>query len=264
MSASSDPGRLTSLRGIVTAICIEAAAGVAESSERRAIRTKSTSTDIVTSTDLRTEALIIERIRAATPGARILAEEGGFVVAGNGSDTDLEWIVDPLDGTVNFAYGLPVTSVSIAVAIGGRPVAGCVADVMRGEVFSAHRGGGASLDGEPISVGAGTRLDQSLVATGYSYRPEVRTRHGRFIAELLDDVRDVRAFGSAALHLCWLAAGRIDIYVERDIKPWDYAAGSLIAEEAGAAVELPCLENDLLVTAANPVLSRAIAPIIAC
>ncbi len=264
MSESSDADRLRHLRDVATSICREAAAHVAASAERRAIGTKSTSTDIVTSTDLRTERLIIDRITAATPGARVLAEEGGFAETGIGGDTDLEWIVDPLDGTVNFAYGLPVTSVSVAVAIDGRPVAGCVTDIVRGEVFSAHRDGGATLDQTPIRVGSQTDLAHSLVATGYSYRSDVRARHGRFIADLLGTVRDVRAFGSAALHLCWLAAGRIDIYVERDIKPWDYAAGSLIAREAGADVELPCLENDGLVTAANPILAKALAPVIAC
>ncbi len=218
------------------------------------VATKSTFTDVVTETDRSTEALIRARLTTETPGARVLGEEEGTGVLGQGPFGAIEWVIDPIDGTVNFTYGLPTSAVSVAAVVGGRPVAGAVIDLGSGDLFVAEAGAGATLNGAPVRCRSAGGLAMALVATGYSYSPELRRSHGRAIATLIGDVRDVRCFGSAALHLCWVACGRVDAYVERDIKPWDYAAGALIAREAGARVELPCPENADLVLAAHPEL----------
>jgi myo-inositol-1(or 4)-monophosphatase len=163
---------------------------------------------------------------------------------------------------VNFSYGIPLTAVSLAALVDGEVAAGAVVEVRSGETFSAHRGGGARRNHVAITCNHPARLDLCLVVTGYSYSAAQRTTHGRLVAELLGRVRDVRAFGSAALQWCWVAAGRVDVYLERDTKPWDYAAGSLIAAEAGAMVELPCPENDGLVLAAHPDRFRDLRPLL--
>lgn len=242
------------LRDIAVSACSAAAEAIRSEAQRSVVSTKSSITDIVTAADVASERLIVDILQQHTPGARILAEEGGHTVAGTGSHGDVEWVIDPLDGTVNFAYRIPVTGVSIAAVVDGRPAAGAVVDIGRGELFAAHRGGGATLDGVPIEVGQCADPSLALVASGFSYDAARRRRHGATVASVVGAVRDVRAFGSAALHLCWVAAGRLDAYFERDIRPWDYAAGSLIAQEAGAVVELPCLENDHLVLTSNAAL----------
>jgi myo-inositol-1(or 4)-monophosphatase len=204
---------------------------------------KSSPTDIVTQTDVDAESLIRDRLRAATPDAGFVGEEGGQTSPAS----SLQWIIDPLDGTVNFTYAIPIFAVSIAAAFNGSIVAGAVIDVLRGEVFSAGRQTGAWCNGVAISVSNCDDVAQALVATGFSYRAELRRQHGEVVRHLLPIVRDIRCFGSAALQLCWVACGRIDGYFERDIKLWDYAAGSLIAAEAGARLELPCPENEDLI-----------------
>ena len=214
------------------------------------LRSKSSATDIVTDVDERTEAAIRRALEAAAPGCGIVAEEGGDVRP----TADLQWIVDPLDGTVNFSYGLPVYSVSIAAAMAGDVVAGAVVDAVRGEVFSASLGGGARCDGTATGVSDCRDLALALVATGFSYRPPIRATQATIVSAVLPATRDLRCFGSAALNLCWVASGRIDAYFERDTKVWDYAAGALIAAEAGAVVELPCPENDGLTIAAGPAI----------
>lgn len=242
------------LEGLAVSACRAAADRIRVSETAVPLRAKSTETDVVTATDLAAENLIRDLLAESTPGARVLGEEGGNGTLGDGPHGAIEWVIDPLDGTVNFTYGVPITAVSVAAVVDGRPTAGAVVDVWRSELFSAHVGGGARLDGGAIRCAVAGRLGLALVATGYSYAAPLRQAHGRTIAELLLHVRDVRAFGSAALQLCWVAAGRIDAYLERDIKPWDYAAGSIIAREAGADVELPCPENDDLVLAVHPSL----------
>ena len=194
------------------------------------LRAKSSPTDVVTQTDLDVEMLIRRSLLEVTPDAGIIGEEEGA----RSSSATLQWIVDPLDGTVNFLYGLPVCAVSIAAARDGAVIAGAVADVLRGEMFSACAGGGARLDGRPIAARDGASLADALVTTGFSYRAEMRERQGRVFQRLLPNVRDIRCFGSAALQLCWVGAGRVDAYFERDTKLWDYAAGALVAREAGA------------------------------
>ena len=162
-------------------------------------------------------------------------------------------MVDPLDGTINFLYSLPVMAVSVAAALDGDVVAGAVVDVIRDETFSAAAGWGARCDGIPsgdlrlLGTRRGAGADRILL----SRRPPSTAKDGSS-TRLLPVARDIRCFGSAALQLCWVGAGRADAYFERDIKVWDYAAGALIAREAGAVNELPCPENDGLAIAATP------------
>jgi myo-inositol-1(or 4)-monophosphatase len=214
---------------------------------------KSSPTDVVTRTDLDAEHLIRRLLADATPGARVLGEEEGRARApGGGDGSRLEWVVDPLDGTINFLYSLPVVAVSVAAALDGEVVAGAVVDVLRDETFSASAGHGARLGGIPLATSQCQSLARALVLTGFSYRADIRGRQGTIVQALLPAARDIRCFGSAALQLCWVGAGQADAYFERDIKVWDYAAGALIAREAGAVIELPCPENDGLVIAAPP------------
>jgi myo-inositol-1(or 4)-monophosphatase len=212
------------------------------------VRQKSSPTDDVTQTDLRAEELIRQLLHAATPEAGVLGEEGGTTAAG----ARRQWVIDPLDGTVNFRYGVPLFAVSIAAALDGEVVAGAVIDVLRDELFSAHLGGGARRDGCPIAVSACTSLPDALVATGFSYQAESRALQGEVAHRVLSRTHDLRCFGSAALELCWVASARVDAYFQRDTAIWDRAAGALIAAEAGASTELPCPENGDLVIAAAP------------
>jgi myo-inositol-1(or 4)-monophosphatase len=213
-----------------------------------AVPTKSSPTDIVTQTDLESEELIRSRLATATPDAGFLGEEGGSTDA----QRRLQWVVDPLDGTVNFWYGLPVVAVSIAATIDGTVCAAAVVDVQRRETFSAAAGTGARANGAPITVSVCSELGQALVTTGFSYDAATRAAQGAVVRRVLPMVRDVRCFGSAALQMCWVGCRRTDSYFERDTKIWDYAAASLVAREAGAIVELPCPENHGLVIAAAP------------
>jgi myo-inositol-1(or 4)-monophosphatase len=209
---------------------------------------KSSPTDVVTKTDLRAEELIREVLREATPDAGILGEEGGTTAPG----AALQWVIDPLDGTVNFLYGLPLFAISIAAAFDGEFVAGAVLDVLRGELFSAHTGSGARRDGEPATVSGCTSLPEALVVTGFSYLASQRALQGEVVQRILPRTRDVRCFGSAALELCWVACGRADAYFQHGTEIWDRAAGAFIAAEAGARLELPCPENQDLVMATTP------------
>ena len=220
-----------------------------------ALGTKSSATDVVTETDLASERLIVEHLDAVTPYAGFIGEESGT----RQSTNRLQWIIDPLDGTVNFLYALPIFSISVAAAIDGHVVAGAVVDVLYRQTYSACRGRGARRDGAPIATSGCTVLSQALLTTGFSYTPRLRTLQGSIVASLIPTVRDIRCFGSAALQLCWVADGRADGYFERDIKLWDWAAGTLIAAEAGASLEYPCPENNDLVLATSPALFTDIA-----
>lgn len=196
---------------------------------------KSSPTDVVTEMDRKAEALIVERIRAARPDDAILGEEGGQT-----GDAPVRWVVDPLDGTVNYLYGLPDWAVSIAVEVDGTVVAGAVEVPGRGETFGAVLGGGSWLDaGEgprTLRCGPGPELSGALVATGFGYQAGRRRVQGEVLSALLPRVRDIRRGGSAAVDLCSVAAERVDAYYERGLNPWDYGAGGLIAAEAGATV----------------------------
>ncbi len=215
-----------------------------------ALRTKSSPTDVVTAVDIQSEEFIRGELLRRCPDSSIVGEELADEVGGSG----VGWIVDPIDGTVNFLYDLPVFAVSIAATRDGTVVAGAVADVLRGEVFSAALGSGAGLDGAPIAAASSNGLAQALVATGFSYHAERRRQQAAALARVLPATRDVRAFGSAALHLCWVANGRCDAFFEHDLRVYDWAAGALIATESGAQVELPDELNDDLVFAASPTI----------
>ena len=188
--------------------------------------------DLVTEVDGEAERVIREELLGAFPDHGMLAEEGG----GRAGEGDERWIVDPLDGTTNYAHGLPLFVVSIALERAGEVVLGVVHDPMRHETFVAERGGGATLNGEPIRVSETDELIGALIATGLPYDreriPEAVELFGR-IAALS---RGMRRLGAAALDLCYVACGRLDVYYERGVWPWDVAAGSLIVEEAGGKV----------------------------
>ena len=197
------------------------------------VQTKSSSVDVVTVMDTATETLITQAILAARPGDAILGEEGAAVVGTSG----VRWIVDPIDGTVNYLYRIPAWSVSIAAELDGRMVAAVVYNPVLRETFSASLGGGAFCNGARLACSTETDLAQTLLATGFGYDSDRRARQGALVAQVLPRVRDIRRFGSAALDLCAVAAGRVDAYFERGLNPWDMAAGELIAREAGARVE---------------------------
>jgi myo-inositol-1(or 4)-monophosphatase len=213
--------------------------------------TKSSATDVVTDMDRAAEALITRRIRSVRPGDAILGEEGGQTEGSQaqgsqaeGSSTGVRWVVDPLDGTVNYLYGLPEWAVSIAVEVDGVIAAGVVAAPVLRETYSAVRGGGAWLvrdglphdDGVRLHCNTGVPLDRALVATGFGYTAGRREVQGAVAEALLPRVRDIRRRGSAAIDLCSVAVGRVDAFYERGLNYWDYAAGGLIAREAGAVV----------------------------
>ena len=213
------------------------------------IDTKSSPTDVVTEMDRRSEALITEWIRAVRPGDTVLGEEGGQTLGGHLHSDAAEdrarvrWVVDPLDGTVNYLYGLPDWAVSIAAEVDGTILAGVVEVPRFGETFTAVAGQGAWLhrDGNfaaasPLRCNSGVALGQALVGTGFGYDSGRRQVQGEVVAALLPHVRDIRRGGSAAVDLCSVAAGRIDAFFERGLNYWDYAAGGLIAREAGALV----------------------------
>jgi myo-inositol-1(or 4)-monophosphatase len=224
---------------LATAIAHEAGAGLRDAFGRLgelAITAKSTPTDLVSEADVATERLIRARLDAARPDDAIMGEEGDDRPGTSG----LRWVVDPLDGTVNFLFGIPQWCVSIACEDDEGVLAGVVYDPMREETWAAARGGDATLNGARVTGSGRTELATALVATGFGYAAEVRESQARVVARLLPRVRDVRRFGSAALDLAWAAAGRFDAYYERGVHHWDVAAGGLICARAGLAVhELP-------------------------
>lgn len=193
--------------------------------------TKSSPTDPVTEFDRAAEALIVTEIRRQRPDDAIIGEEG----ADQAGTSGLAWHIDPIDGTVNFVYDLPAWCTSIAVVDADGPLAGAVYAPVSRELFSAVRGGGATLNGSAIRCSTPSSLATSLIGTGFSYSPEVRGAQARRMTALLPQVRDVRRYGSAALDLCMVACGRLDAYFEEHLNSWDLAAGVLIASEAGAS-----------------------------
>lgn len=191
--------------------------------------TKSTATDMVTEFDKASEAFIVAGLRAARPDDGIVGEEG---TADSGS-SGISWLVDPIDGTTNFLYGLAGWGVSIAARQERETIAAAVYLPATDELFTATLGRGAWLNGAPIRCSATTALPLALVATGFGYRPEQRAVQAARVAALLPQVRDLRRFGAASADLCYAAAGRVDAYFEENLGPWDIAAGELIAREAG-------------------------------
>ena len=212
--------------------------------------TKSSPTDVVTRADAASEELVRARLREARPDDGVHGEEGADVAGTSG----VTWVVDPIDGTVNYLYRIPDHAVSIAAQVDGETLVGVVHAPALARTYTAVRGRGSWCDGRPLRVADEAPPEgQLLVATGFAYRPEVRARQGRGIAALLPRVRDVRRRGSCALDLCGLAAGECDAYVEEGPHLWDHAAGALVATEAGARFELWPLkgEDPLLVCATS-------------
>jgi myo-inositol-1(or 4)-monophosphatase len=214
--------------------------------------TKTTPTDVVTESDTAAEELIRERLLAARPGDGLVGEEGASVSGRSG----VEWVVDPIDGTVNYLYGIPQYAVSIAAVVEGRAVAGVVHNPAGAETWTATRGGGAALNGRTVRESGCDRLDRALVATGFGYDPRRRARQADLLRNVVPYVRDIRRAGAASLDLCAVATGRVDAYYERGLKAWDLAAGGLIAEEAGAVVAglRGAAAGEDLVIAAGPAL----------
>lgn len=198
--------------------------------------TKSSEVDVVTAADRACEELVRERIARVRPEDAIIGEEG----ADHGGASGVRWIVDPIDGTVNYLYGLPDHCVSIGVAVGEQVVAGVVVRPgAEGQVeYAATLGGGATRNGQPLRVRPVVPLGQMLVATGFGYDATLRSAQGAAVARLLPRVRDIRRRGSCALDLCAVADGTVDAYVEEGPHSWDHAAGGLIASEAGAVFVL--------------------------
>lgn len=231
--------------------------------ESDAVRTKTSPTDPVTLADTETEQLIREQLARLRPGEAILGEEGGATLAGGA----VRWVVDPIDGTVNFLYDIPSFAVSLAAQVDGTSVAGAVADVRGGQIYSAAIGLGAwevAADGQrrELSCSRVTDLPMALVGTGFSYSPPRRAAQAALVARLLPEIRDVRRLGSAALDLCMVAAGRLDAHYEHGLQEWDWAAGALIAAEAGAVVILPAQSDSgagLVLAAAPGVAAELVA-----
>ncbi len=198
------------------------------------LHAKSTPTDPVSEADLASERAIRAVIDARRPDDGLLGEEGTGDVAGT---TGLRWVVDPLDGTTDYLYGIPQWCVSVAVEDADGSIAGVIVEPIRGEEFAAVRGGGATLNGAGFHHPADPPpLARALVATGFGYDADVRRAQGALVAGLLPQIRDIRRAGSAALDLAWTAAGRHDLYYEFGVKRWDIAAGELICREAGLDV----------------------------
>ena len=244
----------TSLLAIARGIAVEAAERVAEA--RRGIvevaDVKSSSVDVVTQVDRDTESFIRGRLLELRPDDAFLGEESG----GGGGTSGLTWVVDPIDGTVNFLYGIPHYAVSIAV-VEGEPdpqswtaLAGAVINPATGE--------------QPLRVSRPDSLERTLLATGFAYDAAIRAEQGAVVARLLSRVRDIRRMGTASLDLCAVASGRVDAYFERTLNPWDHAAGALIAEEAGARVSglgVPRPSTAFLL-AAHPELAALLEPLL--
>jgi len=202
-----------------------------EAPDRKAdVGTKSSRTDMVTAVDRASEALIVGTLAEQRPDDGLLGEEGS---SRNGT-TGVRWIIDPLDGTTNYLYGIPLFAVSIGVEIDGVVEAGVVAHPSFGELFTASKGGGANCNGQPIAVSGKTELATALVGTGFAYGADQRRESARWLEHIIPSVRDIRRGGAASLDLCWVACGRLDAYYEAGLSPWDVAAGDLIAREAGA------------------------------
>ncbi len=190
--------------------------------------------NLVTEADLASEALIIERIRSYFPKHSVLAEESG--AAALDGESQWKWIIDPLDGTTNFAHGYPCWCVTLALEHAGEIVVGVTFDPTRNELFAAERGRGATLDGKPIKVSATEELADALLVTGFPYDVKHREKFARNLTELLLKSRGVRRDGSAAIDLAYVACGRFDGFWEEGLNPWDVAAGLLLIEEAGGRV----------------------------
>ncbi|CAN5899938.1 inositol monophosphatase family protein [soil metagenome] len=234
---------------------------LARAGDVHTVAPKSSATDPVSEADRAAETLLVERLRAARPDDGFLGEEG----ADRAGTSGLRWVLDPLDGTVNYLYGIGQWCVSVAVHDDDGALAGVVFDPLRDELFAAERDGVPTLNGQPLERPVRDELATALVATGFSYDAAERERQAAVVGALLPRVRDVRRLGSAALDLAWTAAGRVDAYYERGGKPWDVAAGSLLCERAGLAVRRIEPRGDhepLGLLAAPAALADALEPLV--
>lgn len=215
-------------------LAVELALGAAEVVRSGAgpaldVSAKSTETDLVTAADRASERWLRDQLAAHRPEDTVLGEEGGEAVGGSG----VRWVLDPIDGTVNFVLGLPQYAVSVAAQVDGRTVAGAVCNPASGELFHARLGGGAFLGDTRLAGPRTVPLARAVVGTGFGYDAGVRAAQAGVVAQLLPRIADIRRLGAAALDLCAVGAGRLDAYFESGLQPWDYAAGLLIATEAG-------------------------------
>ena len=230
----------TALRDAAGALAREAGALVREGYGHAHRPERTGRIDLVTEYDRRSERLLLESIARRFPGAAVLAEESGAHVGGagtSGANAGLRWIVDPLDGTTNFAHNYPFFAVSIAAEVDGALAAGAVFDPVRDELFAAAAGHGATLNGAPIRVSDIARVEDALLVTGFPY--DVREHPERSMPQFqafLMRAQGIRRDGSAALNLCYLAAGRFDGFWEASLSPWDVAAGALMIREAGGSI----------------------------
>lgn len=227
------PADPAALRELAERLAREAGDLAAEGRERGIeVRSKSTTTDMVTQWDRAAEMVILAGLTTARPDDAVVGEEGGS----RPGTTGLEWHVDPVDGTTNFLYGIPAWAVSVGVLDADGPVAGAVWIPPLGEMFSAHRGGGATCNGRSVRASSCADIGLALLGTGFGYDPAVRERQARDLVPVLPRIRDIRRFGAASVDLCMVACGRTDAYMERGLQSWDLAAGWIVALEAGAVV----------------------------
>lgn len=236
-SPHPSPDRPDLLRSVAQQVAVEAAEHLRDlptprSGPASGVSTKSSPTDVVTESDAAVERFVRERLAALRPGEPVYGEEG------SGDAAAARWVVDPIDGTVNYLYGLPWYAISVAAVRDGRTVAGAVVEPASGRVWSAALGGGASCDGVPLAVADTTDLSLALIGTGFAYRADRRARQASMVAGMLPEVRDIRRAGSAALDLCAVGAGWLDGYLEHGCHWWDWAAAALVAREAGALVHI--------------------------
>jgi len=244
--------RVDPLRAALAAAGLEAAVAAASilvsGADVSGVETKISATDMVSDVDRACEAAVAGVLSARRPEDGMLGEEG----TDQPGTTGVRWVVDPLDGTTNFLFGIPQFAVSIAAEIDRRPVAGIVIDPNRHELWAAVAGHGSFVNGRRLTVPDGrSSLDRALCATGFGYRAERRRWQAAVAAEVIPHVRDIRRLGSAALDLCWTGGGRYDAYFEWGLNPWDFSAGALVAAEAGATVRVV---GQHLVVAAAPSL----------
>jgi myo-inositol-1(or 4)-monophosphatase len=253
---------------LATSAAISAGTLLAEMAPRRLdlramASAKSSITDLVTAADIEAEAAILEILLGSRPDDAILAEEG----SSRHGTSAVTWIIDPLDGTTNFVYGYGDFAVSIAARLDDVVVAGVVHDPIAGETFAATLGGGATRNGQAITPSDPATIASALVGTGFGYRSEERAIQARILPYLMPEIRDIRRGGSASLDCCGVAAGRLDAYFEAGLKPWDFAAGLLIATEAGCGART--LENfpaheTTLVIASSDILDSFVNLLIEC
>ena len=236
MAVHPDPGALDLAALLDLAVDVATGAGTllldGLHRARQQVDTKSSATDMVTEVDRASEAFITAALAERRPDDGLVGEEGSRLEGSSG----VRWFIDPLDGTTNYLYGYPAFAVSIAAEVAGEMVVGVVRDPLHDETFSAVRDQGACCNDVRLSVAGPPTLATALVATGFAYTPERRAVQAQVLTHVLPAVRDIRRAGSAALDLCAVAVGRVDAYYERGMGPWDFAAGALIAREAGAWV----------------------------